>query len=301
MDKLEAMRVFIEVAECRSFVAASRRLELSAPAVTRSIAQFEATLGVRLFNRTTRHVRLTDSGARFYEDAKRILEDVDQAVAAASGSYAEPTGVLSITAPVLFGQIHVTPILTEYLQQNRSVAVRAVFYDRISNLLDEGVDVAIRIGHLKDSSVYATPVGSVQRLLCASPAYLKKYGMPKHPSDLPDHEIIQASTGESSTTWTFESSTGKTLVKVIPRLHCTQNGAAIAAAKQGFGITRLMSYQVGEEIKNGSLIRILPDYETKPLPVSIIHLEGRQANAKIRSFIDLAVARLRSNPYIDHC
>lgn len=300
MDKLEAMRVFIEVAECKSFVAASRKLDLSAPAVTRSIAQLEHALDVRLFNRTTRHVRLTDSGGRFYEDARRILEDVDQALAAASGSYAEPKGVLSITAPVLFGQIHVTPVVTEYLQQNPAVSVKAVYYDRVCNLLDEGLDVAIRIGHLKDSSIYATPVGSVQRLVCASPSYLEKYGTPRHPSDLKDHEVIQASTVESSTTWQFESSTGKESVKVSPRLYCSQNGAAITAAKQGFGITRLMSYQIGEELKNGSLKCILREYEINPLPVSIIHLEGRQANAKIRSFIDLAIARLRANPYIDH-
>lgn len=300
MDKLEAMRVFIEVAECQSFVAASRKLDLSAPAVTRSVAQLEKALGVRLFNRTTRHVRLTDSGARFFEDAKRILDDVEQAVATASGSYAEPKGVLSITAPVLFGQIHITPILTEYLQQNPAVTVRAVFYDRISNILDEGLDVAIRIGHLKDSNLYATPVGSVQRLVCASPSYLKKHGIPSHPSELKVHEIIQASTVEPSTTWQFESSRGKESVKVTPRLHCSQNGAAITAARQGFGITRLMSYQVGEELKNGSLTRILQNYESKPLPVSIVHLEGRQANAKIRAFIDLATARLRANPYIDH-
>jgi DNA-binding transcriptional LysR family regulator len=294
------MRVFIEVAECKSFVAASRKLDLSAPAVTRSIAQLENALGVRLFNRTTRHVRLTDSGARFYEDARRILEDVDQAVAAASGSYVEPKGVLTVTAPVLFGQMHVTSILTEYLQQNPSVTAKAVFYDRVSNLLDEGLDVAIRIGRLKDSSVYATPVGSVQRVVCASPGYLEEYGVPRHPSDLTMHEIIQASTGEFTTTWQFECSAGKESVKVSPRLYCSQNGAAITAAVQGFGITRLMSYQIGEELKNGSLTRILSDYEPKALPVSIIHLEGRQANAKIRSFIDLATDRLRANPYIDH-
>ncbi|MGD2117001.1 MAG: LysR family transcriptional regulator [Chromatiales bacterium] len=300
MDKLEAMRVFVEVAECRSFVEASRELDLSAPAVTRSIAQLERALGVRLFNRTTRHVRLTDSGARFFEDARRILEEVEQAVATASGSYAEPKGVLSVTAPVLFGQKHVVPVLTEYLQDNPSVTVRALFYDRVSNILDEGLDVAIRIGHLKDSSIYATQVGNVQRVVCASPSYLKQHGMPRHPSDLTDHEIIQASTVEPSTTWRFESKAGKETVKVSPRLHCSQNGAAISAVRQGLGITRLMSYQVGEEFKNGSLKRILREYEPQPLPVNIIHLEGRQANAKIRSFIDLAVDRLRANPYIDH-
>lgn len=300
MDKLEAMRVFVEVADCTSFVAASQKLGLSAPAVTRSIAQLEQSLGVRLFNRTTRHVRLTDSGARFYEDARRILEDVEQAVAAASGSYVEPKGVLTVTAPVLFGQMHVAPILTEYLQQNPTVTVKALFYDRVINLLDEGVDVAIRIGHLKDSSVYATQVGSIQRVVCASPGYLKKHGMPMHPSDLAEHEIIHASTVESTMTWQFESSAGKESVKLNPRMQCTQNGAAIAAARQGFGITRLLSYQVGEEIKNGTLIQILRDHETRALPVNIIHLEGRKANAKIRSFVDLAIARLRANPYIDH-
>lgn len=300
MDKLEAMRVFVEVAECKSFVAASRKLGLSAPAVTRSIAQLEQALGVRLFNRTTRHVRLTDPGDQFFEDAKRILEDVELAEATASGSYTEPKGILTVTAPVMFGQKHIAPILAEYLQKNPSVTVKASFYDRVSNMLDEGLDVALRIGPLKDSSIYAIQVGSVQRVVCASPDYLKKYGMPRYPSDLKEHEIINASTVEASTTWKFESSQGKQAVKLSPRLHCNQNGAAITAAKQGLGITRLMSYQVGEECKNGSLKRILRDYETMPLPVNIIHLEGRQANAKIRSFIDLAVARLRANPYIQH-
>lgn len=300
MDKLETMRVFVEVAEYQSFVAASRKLDLSPPAVTRSIAQLEHNLGVRLFNRTTRHVRLTDSGARFFDDAKRILEDLEQAEAAASGSYANPKGVLSVTAPVLFGQKYIASILTEYLQQNPEVEVRAMFYDRVGNILDEGLDVAIRIGHLKDSSLFATQVGSIQRIVCGSPEYFDKHGTPESPGDLTNHEIILASTVESSTTWRFESSSGKMAVKVSPRLHCSQNGAAIEAAKQGFGITRLMSYQVGEEFQTGSLIRILRDYEADPLPVSIIHLEGRQANAKIRSFIDLAVERLRANPFINH-
>ncbi len=300
MDKFETMRVFVAAAECQSFVAASRKLDLSPPAVTRSIAQLEHALGVRLFNRTTRHVRLTDSGVRFFDDTKRILEDLEQAEAAASGSYTTPKGVLSVTAPVLFGQIHIAPILTEYLQQNAEVEVRALFYDRVGNILDEGLDVAIRIGPLKDSNMFATQVGSIQKVVCGSPDYFKKYGTPDTPNDLTDHEIILASTAESSTTWQFKSSGGKVAVKLFPRLHCNQNGAAIEAAKQNFGITRLMSYQVGEEIRAGNLVRILRDYEPDSLPVNIIHLEGRQANAKIRSFIDLAVARLRANPFINH-
>ena len=300
MDKFEAMRIFIEVAECKSFVAASRELEMSAPAVTRAIAQLEHSMGLRLFNRTTRHVRLTDSGARFYEDAKRILDDVEQTIATVSGSYTHPKGTLSVTAPILFGQIHIAPIMTEYLQLNPYVSVNAIFCDRVTNILEEGLDVAIRIGHLKDSSEYAIQLGSVRKVVCASPAYLEKYGMPMTPSDLKEHEIIQASTVEPSTSWKFEGTDSKTTVKVSPRLHCTSNGAAITAASQGFGVTRLMSYQVGEEIKKGALIRILQEYEPQSLPVSIVYLEGRRANAKIRSFVELAVTRLRDNPYIHH-
>lgn len=151
-----------------------------------------------------------------FEDAKKILEDLEQAEAAASGSYATPKGVLSVTAPVLFGQKHIAPILTEYLEQNPAVEVRAIFYDRVGNILDEGLDVAIRIGHLKDSSLYATKVGSTQRIVCGSPGYFDKHGVPEHPEDLANHEIILASTVEPSTTWRFESPTGKISVKVSP-------------------------------------------------------------------------------------
>lgn len=299
MDKLETIKVFLEAAECQSFVAASRKLDLSAPTVTRSIAQLEHTMGVRLFNRTTRQVRLTDSGARFFEDAKKILEDLEQAEATAAGSYATPKGVLSITAPVLFGQKHVAPILTEYLALNPAVEVRAIFHDRVDNILDEGLDVAIRIGHLKDSSLYAIEVGSTRRIVCGSPDYFDKHGVPQHPDDLVNHEIILAVPAEPSTTWRFESPSGKISVKMSSRLHCNQNGVAIEAARQGFGIARLMSYQVGDEIQKGSLKRILQDFEPEALPVNIIHLEGRQANAKIKSFIDLAVARLKVNSHIN--
>ncbi len=300
MDKFDAMRIFVEVAEANSFVAASRKLDLSAPAVTRAIARLEKVLGVQLFNRTTRHIRLTDTGARFFDDAKRILEDLEQAEAMANGSYIQPKGELTITAPVLFGQMHITPILTEYLQANPAVTANALFFDRISNLIDEGMDIAIRIGPLKDSSLYATRVGHVQRIVCASPEYLKEYGTPEHPSELTEHRIIQATTVEPSTSWRFSSPKGKVSVKVTPRMNCCQNGAAICAASHGFGITRLMSYQVGEELKAGVLQRILKDFEMDPLPVNIVYLGGQKANAKIRSFIDLAVERLRANPFIDH-
>lgn len=300
MDKIEMMRVFVEAAECQSFVAVSQKLSVSAPAITRSIAQLESSLGVRLFHRTTRRVRLTDSGTRYYQDAKRILEDIDEVEAGLAGVYADPKGTLSVTAPVLFGQKYIVPILVEYLENNPGVKVKAIFFDRIGNILEEGLDVAIRIGHLKDSGQFAIQVGSVRRVVCGSPDYFDKHGIPHSPSDLPNHQVILSSTVESSTTWGFESPTGRISVKVAPRLLCTHNDSAISAAKSGFGITRLMSYQVGEELRSGALVRVLQNYEPDPMPVNIIHLEGRRANAKIRSFVDLAKQRLKASPFINH-
>lgn len=299
MDKLATIRVFVEAAVHQSFVTASRNLDMSAPAVTRGIAQLEASLGVRLFNRTTRHVRLTDAGERFLSDMKQLLEDLEDAEAAASGSYVNPKGNLTVTAPVLFGQKYIIPVVAEYLERNPAVSVKAVFYDRIGNMLEEGLDVAIRIGHLQDASFYATHVGNVRRIVCGSPDYFAKYGIPERPADLANHKIIMASTVESTTSWKFIASGAKQIVKVSPYLDCNQNGAAVNAVILGCGVTRLMSYQVGEDIKNGKLQRVLDAYETDPLPINIIHLEGRRTTAKIRAFIDLCAERLKANPFIN--
>lgn len=294
MDKLDAMRVFVEVAKSGSFVSASRSLNISPPAVTRIIAQLEHIVGVRLFHRTTRRVRLTESGERYRDDVIRILEEVQQAEAAATGVFSEPSGTLSVTAPVQFGQLHVMPIITDYLRDNPAINVKALFFDRVSDLLEDGLDVAIRIGDLKDSNLYAIKVGSVRRVLCASPTYLDRAGVPANPADLTQHEIIQANALEPSSHWSFYSPTDKQSIRVEPRLHCNQVGAALQAATMGLGITRLMSYQVGEELNDGTLRRLLPDYEPEPLPIHIVHLAGRNANAKVRSFIDYAVEHLKS-------
>lgn len=298
MDKLEAMRVFAAVAEQQSFVKASQQLSMSAPAVTRSIAQLESHLGAKLFTRTTRHVRLTDAGQRFLSDACRILDDIDAAEAAVSGSYSDPTGMISITAPVLFGQKYVVPIIAEYLTLNPAVSVKLLLLDRVTHLMEEGLDVAIRIGHLQESNLYAMCVGSVQRIICASPEYLEINGAPQHPRELSQHEITFSTANESIHQWRFTGSE-KMTVKISPRFQCNHNGAAIDAAALGWGLTRVMSYQVGEELRSGKLQRVLADYETDHLPVNIVHLDGRQANNKIRSFIDLAVERLRDNPFIN--
>lgn len=299
MDKLQAIRVFIEVAKRQSFSEAAEALSMSAPATTRAVASLEGRLQVKLLNRTTRLVRLTESGLRFFNDAEKVLEALSEAEAAATGVYAKPTGTLTITAPVLFGQKHIMPIVMEYLDLYPDVAVKAMFFDRVTSLLEEELDIAIRIGHLKDSNLYAKKVGEVRRICCAAPRYLKRKGAPSYPSDLCNHDIIYPATFESKVVWDFNNHGAIETVKLEPRLRCNQNAAALQAAVDGYGVTRLMSYQVGEELEKGTLKSLLTGYEGDPLPVSVVHVEGRRANAKIRSFIDLATERLRENPYIN--
>ena len=299
MDKLQTIRVFIEVAKQQSFSAAAEVLGISAPVATRAVAELEGRLRVKLFNRTTRLVRLTESGSRFLNDTQRVLDDLDEAEANAAGVYAKPSGILTLTAPVLFGQKHIMPIVNEYLAMYDDVRVKAMFFDRLGSLLEEELDIAIRIGHLKDSNFYAVQVGKVRRVLCGAPSYFKSNGVPKCPKDLLEHDLIFSTTVDSTTTWHFQSEGSRESVKLSPRLMCNQNAAALSSALQGFGITRLMSYHVGEELENGTLQCILEDYEEEPLPVHIVHLEGRRVNAKVRAFIELAAERLRENPYIN--
>ncbi|WP_093176810.1 LysR family transcriptional regulator [Pseudovibrio sp. Tun.PSC04-5.I4] len=297
MDKLETMHVFAEVAERESFVEASKKLGLSAPAVTRSVARLEQTLGTRLFNRTTRHVRLTEAGRHYLCDVKGILESIEHAEAAVTGSFAKPIGELSITAPILFGQKYIIPLLTDYLELYPEVTVNAVFYDRIVNLVEDNLDVAIRLGHLQDSGLYATRVGSIRRVVCASPHYFAKHGLPTKPSDLTEHKIIHPTAVEATNQWKFSGEKPET-VKINAHLRCNHNCAAIQAAIGGAGITRLLSYQVGKDVETGALQIALEDYEPTPLPVHIVHMEGRGASAKVRSFIDFAAKRLRENPFL---
>lgn len=298
MDKLEAMQVFAEVAKQKSFVGASEQLNLSAPAVTRSIAWLENHLGVKLFHRTTRHVRLTESGGRFLTDTKRILADVEESEAAATGIYAAPKGTLTITAPMLFGEMHIMPIISEYLALYPDVSVKTMFSDRNTNLVEDELDIAIRIGHLKDSNLYATQVGNVKRILCGSPDYFQQYGIPQYPADLTQHQIILSMLYGPLSSWEFINNGKKEVIKLTPRLQCFQGSAAIKAAIQGTGITRVMSYQVGEELKEGRLQRVLEHFEEDPLPINILHLEGRRMNSKIRTFLDLVVKRLKDNPFV---
>jgi DNA-binding transcriptional LysR family regulator len=296
MDRLQAMTAFLAVVDGGGFAAAARRLRLSPPVVTRAVAELEARLGVRLLTRTTRVVRVTEAGARYADDCRRVLAAVDEAEEAAIGSHAVPRGHLTVTAPVLFGALFVTPIVTHYLERYPEVDASCWFVDRVVNLVEEGVDAAVRIGELPDSSLQAVRVGQVRRVICASPAYLARAGTPATPDELAQHCIVSARGVTPSPDWDVNDGDNLRVVKLRPRLTSTSNDAAIAAALGGFGLTRLLSYQVAEHLRDGRLQRVLGAYETVPSPVHVVHREGRHASPKVRAFLDVAIAALRANP-----
>ncbi len=295
MDRLTEMQIYVAVAECEGFAAAARRLGISPPVVTRAVADLEARLGVRLLNRTTRYVRATDAGQRYLDDARRVIAAADEADEAAIGVNSEPRGHLTVTAPVLFGRIYVMPAIVDYLQRYPAAEVSALFVDRVVNLLEEGVDVALRIGELGDSSFNALRVGRVRRVLCASPDYLARQGLPENPDALTGHSIIVATSLGANVEWRFMQDKTPWVVRIKPRLSVSSNDSAIEAAVRGLGIARLMSYQVAPEIDSGKLKILLSEYETAPVPIHIVHREGRYTSTKIRSFIDLMAEQLRAN------
>jgi DNA-binding transcriptional LysR family regulator len=292
MDKFSQLRVFVAVAEEQGFSAAARRLKTSPPSVTRAVAALEEGLGVALLKRTTRSVRVTEAGHRYLEDARQILSALQAADDAAGGINAEPRGHLAVTAPVMFGRKFVMSAVTDYLVRYPETEIETLFLDRVVNLVDEGLDVGVRIGELPDSTLRAIRVGEVRSVLVAAPAYIEKYGSPLNPQQLRDHTTIATSAGNFSVSWRFANS-GDHPLRVQPRLRTTTNDSAIEAAVKAFGIARLISYQVADEIKSGHLVRLLPEYEPPPLPVNIIHREGRYASARIRAFIELLVESLR--------
>ncbi len=297
MDRFHLMTVYVAVAEAESFAGGARKLAMSPPAVTRAIAALEQRLGIKLLTRTTRYVRATDAGLRYLEHARRIIAEADEADEVAAGVHAAPRGQLAVTAPVLFGRMFVMPSMIEYLKRFPDMSVSALFLDRVVNLLEEGMDVGIRIGDLPDSTMKAIGVGHVRRVVCASPAYLKARGVPKAPADLVAHCVIAASPVSPAVDWKFShgKKTGSVSVKLTPRLSVTSNDAAIVAAAQGFGVTRLLSYQIAPYLASGQLKAVLTDYEPPRLPIHVLHSEGRQASGKVRSFVDLLVENLRAD------
>lgn len=290
MDRWLAMRVFVKVAETESFARTAREVHMSAPAVTRIIAALEDLVGARLLVRTTRSVKTTEAGARYLADCRRILGDIAEAEAAAAGHYSEPSGTLALTAPILFGQLYVLPIVTAYLDAYPGMHARTLFIDRQVNIVEEGLDVAVRIGHLADSGLTAVRVGSVRHVICAAPDYLEKRGIPRTPNDLKDHRIVASNSSWASPEWRFA---GGQRITIDPVLMCNTNQAVIDAACSGWGLTRVLHYQIGPALQEGALQVVLEEFEEPPLPIHLVYPEGRQAPAKVRAFVDMAVERLR--------
>lgn len=298
LDSLHDMALFARVVAAGSFSAAARGLGLTPSAVSRQIARLEARLGVRLLERTTRHVRVTEAGQRYLDDARRIIAEIDEADEAAAGSNAAPRGHLSVTAPVLFGRQYVTPGIVDYLRRYPGMEVNAMFVDRVTNMMEEGIDVAVRIGELPDSSLRAVAVGQVRRVICASPAYLAEYGTPSTPEQLAHHTIVTSYASSTPPDWRFASAGRSLSLRFKPRLVVNSNDAAIEAVRRGFGITRLLSYQAAALLASGELCLILDDYATPGVPVNIVHRDSRQGSARIRSFVDLMAQRLRAEPIL---
>ncbi|MGP1718057.1 MAG: LysR family transcriptional regulator [Methylophilus sp.] len=290
------MRVFVTVEEEGGFAAASRKLDISPAAVTRAIVALEELLGVKLIQRTTRNIRLTDAGHQYYEDSKAILTSLALANEAVSGANAEPHGTLTVTASVLFGRLYVMPSIIAYMQKYPKVKVIAHFVDRVTNLVEEGIDVAIRIGELPDSSLRANKVGQVRHVFCASPAYLEKHGVPQQPEDLRTHAIISANALSTKIEWRFGTAETSEKLRMEPKLIVSSNDAALAAAIGGLGITRLLSYQVKSEVERGALTLILEEFEEPPWPIHVVHREDKLGSSKVRAFIDGIVHDLRNHP-----
>lgn len=296
MDRFQEMQVFAAVAQDQGFSAAARRLGMSAASVTRAVAALEQRIGTQLLTRTTRSVHLSEAGQRYLEDCRRILAEVQEAEDSAAGSHAQPRGQLTITAPVLFGDLFVTPLMVGYLTQFPEVSINAVLVDRVVSMVEEGIDVAVRIGELPDSNQHAIRVGEVRRVICASPGFLTAHGRPRHPADLSRAPIIATSSIGQPRSWPFLEAGEAISVRPEPRLVVSANQAAITAAAMGLGLTRVLSYQVASKIATGELEIVLADFELPPLPIHVVYQGGRKAPTRVRSFVDFAVKGLREHP-----
>jgi DNA-binding transcriptional LysR family regulator len=289
MDRIDAMQAFVAVADLQGFAPAARKLGLSPSGVTRLIAALEESLGARLLQRTTRSVALTDAGTRYLERARRILADVEEAEGSVQDERARPSGRLVISAPIGFGRLHVSPVVSEYLKRYPEVSCDLRLSDRMINLVEDGVDLAVRIGNLADSSLVARHVGEMRRIVVASPRYLKAHGEPKSPEAITSHETIQFGAATALPDWRFVRD-GKE-IRVAPMARFTTNSAdaAIQYAAQGGGLTRVMAYQAADPVKRDRLKIVLAKFEQAPLPIHIVYPTSRLLSAKVRTFIDLVV------------
>ena len=292
MDKLRAMAIFVRIVDAGSLTAAADALGVSAPSVVRSLAALERELGARLMNRTTRRSSLTDEGREYYERCKRVLAEVEAADASLSARRTEPKGRLRVTAPVMYGRLHLAPVVTEFMAKHAHMEVELILLDRVVDLVEEGIDVALRIAHLPDSTLVALPVGETRRVVCAAPSYLKRSALPNVPADLSAHRCVVFSGLARGNDWSFGGERA-TQVTVRPVLRTNQFDVAIDACLRGFGCGQFLCYQVAPLINTGKLKRLLRAFEPAPVPIHLVYPHGRHVPANVRAFLDMAVPRLR--------
>ena len=291
MDRIDAMQAFVAVADLQGFAPAARKLGLSPSGVTRLIAALEDRLGARLLQRTTRSVTLTDAGARYLARARRILTDVEEAESAAEGERTRPGGRLTISAPIGFGRIHVSPVVSAYLKRYPEVSADLRLSDRMINLVEEGVDLAVRIGHLPDSTLVARHVGEMRRIVVASKDYLKQRGEPKTPQQIASHDTIQFGAMTAEPDWRFALDGSEIRISSTPRFTTNSADAATQYAEAGGGLTRVLAYQAADAVKAGRLKIVLASFEQPALPIHIVYPTSRLLSAKVRTFIDLVTER----------
>lgn len=296
-DRLEAMALLLAVVEAGSFSQAARQAKMPLATVSRKVADLEAHLGVRLLHRSTRQLSLTEAGQAYVAACRQILDAVGEAERAATGEYVEPKGELVMTAPIVFGRLHLLPVIAEFLKTYPDIDVRMVLTDRVVPLLEEHIDLAVRIADLPDSSLVAIPVGSVRRVVCASPAYLARHGTPLHPRDLSHHACVTFEKMASRQVWNFQSGKSSIAIPVRSRLAVSTAEAAVDAAVAGIGLTRVISYQMASALQAGELDIVLADFEPSPWPISLVHTGQGALPLKVRAFLDFAAPRLKARSY----
>jgi DNA-binding transcriptional LysR family regulator len=294
MDRLESMSILVGAVDAGSLSAAARRLNTPLSTVSRKVSELETHLGARILVRSSRHLTLTDAGEAYVAACRRILEEVDEAERTASGEYRTPRGELVLMAPIVFGRLHVLPVVTAFLDAFPEVDVRMALADAMVDLLAEPVDVALRIGALPDSSLVATRLGRIRRVVCLSPAYAARHGRPRAPADLASHACVTFRGLASHDLWTFGEGGAATAVAIRSRLTVTTAEAAADAAMAGIGVTRLLYYQVADAVRRGALEIVLEAFEPSPWPVSLVHIGGRLLPLKLRAFLDFAAPRLKA-------
>ena len=294
LDRFNAMQTYVRVVEGGSLSAAARQQGRSLAAVSRAISELEQRLGVRLLHRSTRRLVLTEAGLAYHDAARRILAEVEETESGIGAERTMPRGLLTVTAPLLFGRMHVAPVLIGYLAANGGVTAQLTLTDRNVNLVEEGIDVAVRIGRLPDSSLVARPLGEIAQVVCASPAYLMRHGTPATPEALASHACLRIASLNPGRDWAFRRGGRDLRVAVAGPLACNVVEPAVDAAIAGHGLVRALSYQVAAPLAAGALVRVLVAFEPEPLPVAAVYLSPRLLAARVRGFLDALAAALPS-------